>query len=70
MAQYTNSPVLPQAKISQHLDCSFDVGRDLVRLAHAMRRAGMASRGDYLAKMAERLLNSAADAMLEVGRGQ
>ena len=70
MPQYTNSPLLPQAKISQHLDCSFDVGRDLLCLSRAMQRAGLKERGDYLAKMAERLLNSAADAQLEISRGR
>ena len=68
MPQYTNSPLLPQAKINQHLDCSFEIGRNLLCVSRAMQRAGLNERGDYIAKMAERLLNSAADALLEVRR--
>lgn len=70
MPQYTNSPLKPQAKISKHLDCSFEVGRDLACLARALQRGGFKDRGDHLEKMASRLLNSAADAQIELSGGK
>lgn len=64
--KYTHPSTAPQQKINILLDCSFDIGRDLHCLSKAFARAGMKTRSDHLAKLAQKLLISAADAQIEM----